>query len=173
MSTVINRILCPDVASIRANLTELLMVRQWVLWKAIEKPGKTKLDKPPYQAWANKQALASVANPDTWAYFGDAVAVYKRLPHVYAGVGFVLTKDDPFVFIDLDNCRDPRTGTVEDWALDIVREFGSYTELSPSGTGLHILTRGTLARAVKKPNIEMYSAGRYATVTGHVFEVPR
>lgn len=53
-------------------------------------------------------------------------------------VGFVFTRDDPFVGIDLDHCRDPETGKIKPWALEIVAKLNSYSEVSPSGTGLHI-----------------------------------
>jgi hypothetical protein len=40
-------------------------------------------------------------------------------------------------------------------------------EISPSGTGLHIFVRGSLAWAIKGSGIEVYSEGRYMAVTGH------
>ena len=47
------------------------------------------------------------------------------------------------------------------WAQKIVDRFGSYTELSPSGKGLHILCKGTLpGKGVKKNQVEMYDRGR-------------
>jgi putative DNA primase/helicase len=50
----------------------------------------------------------------------------------------------PYVGIDLDGCRDPQTGVIEPWALEVVRLLDSYTEVSPSGRGLHIWVRGFL-----------------------------
>jgi len=68
--------------------------------------------------------------------------------------------------VDLDNCRDPLTGRIEPWALEIVEKLDSYTEISPTGTGLHILIRGVLPRAVKTDRVEIYWEGRYFTYTG-------
>src|SRR5690606_17616294 len=97
------------------------------------------------------------------------------------GVGFVFTEGDPFVGIDLDGVRDPKTGALDDLARTIVRSMNSYTEVSPSGRGLHIIVQGqlpnghALARTLSNGRrIELYSQGRYFTVTGdHVPETPR
>jgi len=71
------------------------------------------------------------------------------------------------VGIDLDHCRDPQTGEITPRALEIVQRLDSYTEISPSGDGLHILVIGQLPRQGNKcGGIEMYSSGRYFTVTG-------
>jgi len=47
------------------------------------------------------------------------------------------------VGIDLDKCRNPETGELEPEAQEIVRRMDSYTEVSPSGTGVHIYVIGT------------------------------
>jgi putative DNA primase/helicase len=81
--------------------------------------------------------------------------------------------------VDLDGCRDPVTGTLTDWATDWVSAFGSYTEVSPSGTGVKIYALGApteLNKHVrlmpgdpiggKAPKIEAYNTARYFAVTG-------
>jgi hypothetical protein len=51
----------------------------------------------------------------------------------------MLTPEDPFAAIDIDHVRDPVTGTIENWAQRFLdRASHSYTEISPSGTGLRI-----------------------------------
>ena len=50
--------------------------------------------------------------------------------------------------------------------LDTIALFGSYAELSPSRTGVHIIVRGSLPTGLKRPEIEMYSRGRFFTITG-------
>jgi primase-polymerase (primpol)-like protein len=81
------------------------------------------------------------------------------------GIGFVL--GDGWAGIDIDNSitRDPPRVTAE--ANAVMSAFRSYTELSPSGTGIHIIVHGEVNGGRKVGNIEMYSAGRYFTVTGH------
>ena len=58
------------------------------------------------------------------------------------GVGFVFTADDPFVGIDLDDCIE--NGELHPDAVEIVRQLDSYTELSPSGSGIHVIIRAGL-----------------------------
>jgi putative DNA primase/helicase len=90
-----------------------------------------------------------------------------------AGVGFVFTKDDPYAGIDLDHCRNPETGEIAPWAQAIVDYLSSYTEVSPSGTGVKIFVRGALPAGAHKSAIEAYDSGRYFTVTGlHVAGTP-
>jgi putative DNA primase/helicase len=84
-------------------------------------------------------------------------------------VGFVFSTGDPYTGIDLDNCVD-ESGDIALWALEVVRYFDSYTELSATGTGLHIILRGDIPNR-RKGDVEVYSSKRFFTVTGHVVEV--
>jgi putative DNA primase/helicase len=144
-------------------------LRQWVCWLSEERDGK--LTKIPYSPLTGGKA--SSTNPTTWAGYSEAVAAYRE--RGYDGIGFVFTKDDEFVGVDLDHCLDSETGEIEAWAREIIDELGSYTEVSPSGTGVHILLRATLpdGRNRKGP-IEIYGHGRYFTVSGrHLEGTPR
>lgn len=135
---------------------------KWVVWRGEERGGKT--TKVPYDA--KTQKYASVTNPATWATFEQARTAFKA--EGFDGVGFVLTKDDPLVGIDLDHCIDRATGVIEPWALAVVDQIHSYTERSPSGNGLRIFVRGTLpSHGRKKGPLELYQDGRYLTVTGN------
>jgi primase-polymerase (primpol)-like protein len=81
-------------------------------------------------------------------------------------IGYVFSADDPFTGIDLDKCR--VTGKFASWASDIIKSLDSYTELSPSGTGLHIIVRAQLTGPHhRKEGVELYDRGRYFTMTGH------
>ena len=84
------------------------------------------------------------------------------------GLGFVFTAVDPYAGIDLDDCRDPETGEIAYWAQQIVGALESYTEVSPSGRGLHILVKAALPDHVgrKQGAVEVYDALRYFAVTG-------
>jgi primase-polymerase (primpol)-like protein len=84
-------------------------------------------------------------------------------------VGFVFSTADPFTGIDLDRCVDPQTGEVAGWAMEIVRYFDSYSELSTTGTGVHVIVKGEIPNR-RKSGIEVYSSKRFFTVTGHVLE---
>ncbi|MDA1196203.1 MAG: phage/plasmid primase, P4 family, partial [Planctomycetota bacterium] len=75
--------------------------------------------------------------------------------------------DDPYVGIDLDGCLDPETGQLAAWAARIVTLLDSYTEISPSGRGVHIFVCGVIPGPRRRVGpVEMYSSGRYFTVTG-------
>jgi len=144
------------------NIPEELKARpQWVVWHAVgEKP-----DKVPYSAKTGRKA--SSTDLLTWSTFEEAVATYESGD--YDGVGFVFCSGDPYTGIDLDNCVD-EDGEIALWALEIARYFDGYTELSATGSGLHIIVRGNVPNR-RKGDIEVYSSKRFFTVTGHVVEV--
>lgn len=147
---------------------ELRDTPNWVVWKLEEKivKGEKKLTKVPYQANGSK---ASTTNTATWGTFAQAAAALAT--GRYTGIGFVFT-NSPYTGIDLDHCVE--NGIIEPWALDIVNRFSSYTEITPSGTGLHIIVKGTIPAAYKHNNVEMYTTGRYFTVTAnHLGATPK
>ena len=113
---------------------ELKALAQWVAWREVLMDGKSK--KIPVDPRTGDSA--SVNDPTTWASFSKAIKSYAAMS--LDGIGFVLTADDPYVSVDLDDCRNPDTGAITPKAEKIVRTQKSYTEISPSGTGLHIFT---------------------------------
>lgn len=148
---------------------ELKQIKQWVCWKYKKKMSKgvEKWTKPPCNVSGKIIDAQSSAN---WVNFDDAVAAYDR-DNKIAGVGLVLTAELGLVGIDLDDCIDD-AGNLEPWAADIVRKIESYTEVSPSGKGLRIFVKGSLpgdSAGRKNDKIEMYTSGRYLTITGNVF----
>jgi putative DNA primase/helicase len=144
------------------SIPEELRVRpQWVVWKALgDKP-----DKVPYSVRTDRRA--SSTDILTWSTFQEALKAYES--GEYAGVGFVFSSADPYTGIDLDNCVD-ENGEIALWSMEIVRYFNSYTELSATGTGLHVIVRGDVPNR-RKGYIEVYSSKRFFTMTGHVVEV--
>lgn len=141
----------------------------WKLERRSDNP--TKL---PYQV--NGQ-LAKSNDASTWNTF-EAVAKRSRGPG-FSGIGFVFSENDPFIGIDLDGCRDPKTGRIADWASDLAGRIDSYTEVSPSQTGIKIFARATWKNQTgkkleipaevvcdKNPAIEVYDRLRYFAVTG-------
>lgn len=147
---------------------ELTALSQWVVWK--EEKRKGKLTKVPYNARTG--AKASSSDPTSWSDFPTAIAPLSARDGGYRGVGFVFSEKDPYTGVDLDKCRNAETGEIDTWALDITNELDSYTEISPSGTGLHVFIRGQIPEGARKKKachggaVEMYSSGRYFTVTG-------
>ena len=144
---------------------ELKALRQWVVWRWEERDGKA--TKPPYSASTGK--LASSTDSATWATFEEALAA--RREGDWNGVGFVFTPDDPFCGVDLDKCRNPVTGEIDPQAREIIDALDSYTEVSPSSSGLHVLVKGRLpGSGRKRGDLEMYDSGRYFCVTGEHLE---
>jgi hypothetical protein len=156
-----------------------------VVWRYVWNPDKKRKDgsglkgawdKPPKNARTG--VPASSTDPATWCDFKTALRAYRR--GRWDGVGFVPRPEDTVTITDLDHCRDPKTGVIEARAQAIVDELKTYTEISPSGTGLRIVASGHKPdnEWVKRGDVEMYDGhtkagkpgGRYLTFTGHRLE---
>jgi putative DNA primase/helicase len=139
---------------------ELLEYKQWVLWRRAEVNGRR--TKIPISPWSGKAAACD--KPQTWSTYRHVRYAMRRFP--CDGIGFVFTEADPFCGIDLDQCRS-RNSAIEPQALALIKRLDSYTELSPSGTGAHILVKAKLpGKGRRAGKIEMYDSGRYFTITG-------
>ena len=134
----------------------------WVVWR-LEDNNKGKPLKVPYSPATGLRA--STTDRSTWGSYAEAVL---RLDYdAYNGLGFVFSADSGLVFIDLDNCFTPE-GEETALAKEIQALFpGSYAEISQSENGLHIVCKGILPQAIKRPEIEVYSWGRYMAFTGN------
>lgn len=145
---------------------ELKALNHWVLWKAIFEEKTHQYKKIPYQTFGNKMAKST--DSSTWDRFDSVASHYQY--HNYDGIGFVLSDEDDFIVLDLDNVVNPDT-------LEIISDLGkemlqlTYCEISPSRTGLHAFFKGTLPKDRKKKrtdlDIELYDNARFMTVTGY------
>lgn len=139
---------------------------QWVCWRYIERDGKP--TKVPFNARTG--GMADSTDPSTWSSFDDATracAADKR----YEGVGFVFSADDPYCGVDLDDCIDPATGELKAWGQRFIDQLASYSEISPSGTGVKIITQGSkpgprCKTQFEDGDVEIYDHDRFFTVTG-------
>ncbi|MGK4467725.1 phage NrS-1 polymerase family protein [Mammaliicoccus sciuri] len=142
--------------------TEMAHLEQWVMWRA-ELNEKNEYDKIPYQLIGLK---ASSVNPSSWSNFEKSVEKLNE----YDGVGFVLTKADDYIVLDLDDIHiDNETyEPLTDIAKEVMEK--TWWEVSPSGTGIHAYFKGTLPDKVMKKNksehLELYSHSRFMTFTG-------
>jgi putative DNA primase/helicase len=157
---------------------ELRRSNRWVLWLLCDvfDNGKLRKDaKVPFNARTGQPA--SHSDPATWSEYEVALDAHnKKLAlhppdnivksHDTRGIGLVI--GPPFFGIDIDDCRNPETGEIEAWAVEFLRELNSYTEVSPSGTGVHVWLHGEAPykEGHRKDGIEIYSCNRYLTVTG-------
>ncbi len=139
---------------------ELKELPNWVCWALETRGGKT--TKIPYTPETGQKARAN--NPKTWTGFKEAAECLVS----YDGIGFQFG-ESPFVGIDLDHCL--KGGTVSPEAQQIIDALDSYTEISPSGEGLHIIVRADIAGSGHRNDIvEIYPQGRFFTMTGNVFQ---
>ena len=157
------KVLAPIFAAVPASIRGL---DRWVLWRLVWSEEKRKWDKPPYQATGFK---AKSNDASTWTTFDEAVAAYAT--GQFDGIGIELGAG--YCGVDLDNCRDPRTGEFSLWVREILDDCDIYAEVSPSGTGAKIFGLGEWtggwhkAKTEDGGEIEVYDSGRYFTVTGH------
>lgn len=148
---------------------ELRAIKQWCLWKFVQIPGK-KPTKVPYQPNGHK---CSVTNPENFNYFDDCFNVLAL--GSYDGLGFIFTNteysgidlDDP-TFLDDGVTPNPNYQSDLNRQIKIAHEFDSYSEVSPSGKGLHIIVKGKVPDGRRTNYIELYPSGRYFTMTGRV-----
>jgi hypothetical protein len=158
----------PDNVSAERVPEALVDRRRWICWQYAEGGDK----KPPYDPETGERA--SIHDAETWSDFETAL---ERLREGNCdGIGFVLTEDDSITGFDFDDCRDPETGEIEPEVEDIIERLDSYSEVSPSGTGIHTLVIGEKPEEYGSKggsHIEVYDAARYFTVTGnHLEETP-
>ncbi|USY31717.1 phage/plasmid primase, P4 family [Bacillus velezensis] len=148
---------------------ELKNAPQWILWRSEERNGKK--TKVPYQI---DGSMAQSSNKRTWSTFATIMKFFNE--QEYDGIGFMFSKDDPFIGIDIDHCVDD--GVLSPFAQEIIQTISSYTEYSPSGEGVHIIAKGKLplrgpgtGRKNIDKGLEVYRHGRYFTFTGNSLDV--
>ena len=145
--------------------SELKALPQWILWRFEERDSKP--TKVPYQASGE---MAQANNRRTFGSFATASKFY--IDGDYNGIGFVFTRQDNYIGVDIDNCV--VDGKPNAFATEIIDTLDSYTEFSPSGKGIHIIIKGSLPQSVLgtgrksvKHGLEIYQHSRYFTMTGN------
>ena len=128
--------------------------RRWIGWSYRETLNG-KVTKIPH---------GSSTAPDAWHkldYFSDNEKV---------GIVFIL--DKMTLGVDIDKCLTPNTTTINHEQKEIIADFlieaDTYTEISPSGTGLHLifkLSDPLTLVANKRAPYEAYTTGRFFTVS--------
>ncbi len=129
-------------------------MKQWVCWDG------QKIPRNPYNG---KNAQSN--NPDTWGDFETAVKAVSK--YNFLGVGFMFAP--PYFGVDLDDCLDENK---QDFVDEFVETLQSYTEISQSGNGIHIICKGSLPNGQRrKGGVEMYQDGRYFAMTGNIYRL--
>ena len=142
---------------------ELALTPQWVCWSGtVGQNGK--MSKIPINPKTGRNAKTD--DPATWGTFEVAIDFSRKndLP----GIGFVFSGADDFVGIDLDECLDPASGSIKAEAQEIINRLDTYTEISPSGRGVHVIAKGKLPDGSRRTGkFEMYDDRRFFTITGN------
>lgn len=162
----------------------LLAHRCWLLWRYEQRrssKGAATWTKVPYQPNGRK---ASSTNPQHRWTLDEVRRAHDT--RQFAGVGYVLGDHGGIHLAgaDFDACLDEathRTLPGRQEHVRVAKELGGWAELSPSGTGLHVITIEDRSRkAVTSKGVEVYSHGRFFTFTGEpvpgfprVEDVPR
>lgn len=137
----------------------------WVAWGIRDAPPKSPFH--PASLLSGRPSPAKAGIRETWGLYEAATECVRR--GLARGIGYEFDGDGVYG-VDLDHVMD--AGTLTPQAQEIVGKLDSYTEVSPSGTGLHIFVLAPdadITRHRKKDYfVEIYSTGRYFTVTGNV-----
>lgn len=153
--------------------SDLKVCPQWLLWKPKWIEEQNKWTKVPISQRTGFQA--SVRKPSDWCSFEAAVATYTEY-HKQAelgGLGLVLGYASGTSGADLDNALYSDGSVASYEAVEIARRFETYTEISPSGTGLHCLFKASVPDGRRTKGVELYGEGRYFTMTGNpYFDLP-
>ena len=151
----------------RSNIPqELRELHQWVCAGTDKHPINPRTAQP-----------ASVTDRSTWGTFEQACSAG------YQHIGFVLSPEDPYTIVDLDDPKTKRVkgqivvnndaaevARIETGHRQIMEMFPSYSEISQSGNGVHIVVRGRIPRGIRSGKIEMYSESRYMIFTGNILK---
>lgn len=103
----------------------------------------------------------SPTDPKTWGTFEEAMA------SPYPLKGFVFNASDPYAVIDLDTYK-AKNEQVKNLHAEVARHAETYSELSQSGLGTHIIGRGHVVEGANNEanSLEVYSTGRFMICTG-------
>lgn len=107
-------------------------------------------------------------DPSVWLRAEVAIQLAEMWGPAY-GWGFVFTRNDPFWFLDIDDCL-----TLTGWsalATELCTQLaGVAMEISRSGRGLHLFGTGIVPPHGCKNaehNLEFYDSGRFVAMTGN------
>jgi putative DNA primase/helicase len=125
-------------------LTDIKKLDRWICWQ-YQDEGDYRAKRPVnLNPGTGNWYPVSYRDPDSWYSYEEARELCDRHSSVDGLQVVVKHRDDDFVIVDLDDCIEE--GEVEDWAMQLVNSAGTYAEISPSGTGLHLLFRGSVDR---------------------------
>lgn len=134
--------------------------KNWIPWlRNCEGRKIPSLDGNRWAKWSDRSILLS---------YDEALFLQQSKPGL-EGIGFVIP--DGYLVIDLDKCI--INNGINDQAQRIIDKYQSYTEKSPSGTGIHIIVKSTVeggkwTEYIDGQSVEYLTSGGFVTFTGDV-----
>ena len=144
---------------------ELKRLPNWICWNAVYDEDRGKIKKLPVNPKTGGNAQSN--NPDTWTDFYTAVKASEK----FSGIGFMFDNCEYFG-VDIDGIENEiamyKSGDGDNIVSEFVHELQSYSEISQSGKGIHIICKGNLPKnGRRRGNVEMYETGRFFVMTGN------
>lgn len=150
---------------------ELKQNKNFTMWKhlpiqdtngnpILNEDGTPKMAKVPYQINGQKARPNDISTCET---FDRCKMVYEQ--GGYSGIGYLFTKEDPYIFCDWDHVI--KDGVIDPEALAEILSLGSYAEISQSGKGVHAIFRGIKPGLACRYLLEMYDGLRFVALTGN------
>jgi hypothetical protein len=150
-----------------AGIPQELKARdQWIVWRA-EGNGAKKTKVPYIAALKNGELTyrASSRNPKHWTSFDKALKVYKSTDA--SGIGYVFSENDPYAVADFDDAL--KDGAVDERVEKWLEELDTYTEVSVSGNGFHVICEADIGAGASVAGYEVYDRSRYIAMTGSIW----
>jgi putative DNA primase/helicase len=116
----------------------LKKMNRWLAWSLV--PDGDRLKKIPINIRSG--GFAASDDPTTWCSFEDAAAYVAA--NAGSGIGFALGKEVGVVVVDFDKTRATASDEWPEWMLSEVEKLDSFTEVSASGRGMHVLCLGSV-----------------------------
>ncbi len=157
------------------GLSALADVPNWVNWQLEARDGDPKPTKVPYTpSTGGMRVKAKAGDPATWGQLDTALAAVEA--GRFTGVGFEFHAGEGRLLFDLDNVIDA-AGKIAPIARAAMALLNSYSEPSPSNTGIRIVAFGELPRPLipedrqgkKKDGFEIYGGAHFGTLTFRPF----
>ena len=150
------------------NIPEELKQQPWAVWRAEQRDGSVdKYNKAPCNPTTGRKVGAN--KPELFGTFDEAIKAYET--GKWTGIGVLLTGNQ-IIGIDIDDALTlfAEKPELKAWVEDALNT-GVYCEISPSGTGYRLFTLGSIPSKGKKyQGLEIYSTGRFLSVTGHTLK---
>jgi hypothetical protein len=148
------------------TISWLKSLPRWVNWKLTQT--STGLDKLAFNPTTNK--VAESDDPSTWATYAEVCAA--KAQGRFDSYGIALGKEVGLVVVDFDKVRATKNDPWPEWVLNEIEALDSYTEVSASGRGFHVLLWGSIPsnHNKQKCQTEIWDSVKMFVLTGDVFE---